>query len=113
DIIVDHRCATLFGDILKRWPTLSEKPVRRILMVNPEERATQLQGGYDAWLIRPLREKSLADVLGGHLRGMERRDAINDNHPGFGGIDVARPAGRKPTILVAEDDPVNARILRA
>ncbi|MNE57378.1 KDP operon transcriptional regulatory protein KdpE [compost metagenome] len=44
---------------------------------------------------------------------MERRDAINDNHPGFGGTDVARPAGRKPTILVAEDDPVNARILRA
>jgi signal transduction histidine kinase/ActR/RegA family two-component response regulator len=113
DIIVDHRCATLFGDIVKRWPCLSEKPVRRILMVNPEERATQLQGGYDAWLIRPLREKSLADVLSGRLRGMERRDAINDNQPGFGGADTEHPAGRKPMVLVAEDDPVNARILRA
>lgn len=113
DIIVDHRCATLFGDILKRWPCLSEKPVRRILMVNPEERATQLQGAYDAWLIRPLREKSLADVLSGRLRGMERRDAINDNQPGLGNVDVAHPAGRKPMVLVAEDDPVNARILRA
>jgi CheY-like chemotaxis protein len=113
DIIVDHRCATLFDDIVKRWPCLSEKPVRRILMVNPEERATQLQGGYDAWLIRPLREKSLADVLSGRLRGMERRDAINDNQPGFGGADIEHPAGRKPMVLVAEDDPVNARILRA
>ncbi|WP_313615576.1 ATP-binding protein [Agrobacterium sp.] len=113
DIIVDHRCAGLFGDIIKRWPCLSEKPVRRILLVNPEERATQLQGGYDAWLIRPLREKSLADVLSGRLRGMERRDAINDNQPGFGGADAVHPAGRKPFVLVAEDDPVNARILRA
>lgn len=68
---------------------------------------------FDAWLIRPLREKSLIDVLCGRLRGIERRDAINDNHPdvGFSSRVVERASGIE--VLVAEDDAVNQRIIRA
>jgi CheY-like chemotaxis protein len=61
-----------------------------------------------------LREKSLVDVLCGRLRGMEPRDAINDNHhPGFGFSLALDETSREPHVLIAEDDPVNARILRA
>jgi CheY-like chemotaxis protein len=88
--------------------------VRRILLVNPEERAAQKQDAFDAWLIRPLREKSLTDVLSGRFSGVEGRDAINDNHhPGFGFASVLDDTAYELDVLVAEDDPVNLRILRA
>ncbi|GAK70570.1 putative two-component hybrid sensor and regulator [Agrobacterium rubi TR3 = NBRC 13261] len=114
DIIIDHRVASQFKDALKDWPTASGRTVRQILLVNPEERASQPQDEFDAWLIRPLREKSLTDVLCGRLRGLERRDAINDNqHPGFGFSIALDDTSGELDVLVAEDDPVNARILRA
>ncbi|AYM61184.1 response regulator [Agrobacterium fabrum] len=110
DIIVDLRISALFRDALRDWP---QQTIRRTLLVSPEERASTTHASFDAWLIRPLREKSLIDVLCGRLRGIERRDAINDNHPdvGFSSRVVERASGIE--ILVAEDDPVNARIIRA
>ncbi|WP_288430296.1 PAS domain-containing hybrid sensor histidine kinase/response regulator [uncultured Agrobacterium sp.] len=119
DIIIDHRAASTFRKRLQTLSINQEKPPRRILLVNPEERASQPQEEFDAWLIRPLREKSLVDVLCGRLRGLERRDAINDNHPGFSFSPAIAPVREKAgcfhelTVLVAEDDPVIARIIRA
>lgn len=114
DIIVDHRVAGEFRSPLQAWSVASERKIRRILLVNPEERASQPQEDFDAWLIRPLREKSLVDVLCGRLRGMERRDAINDNrHPGFGFLPLLEKRSGDLEVLVAEDDPVNARVIRA
>ena len=104
DLIVDHRLASSFGS------ALTPSSPHRILLVNPEERASQPQDLYDAWLIRPLREKSLIDVLSGRLRGFGTRHAPDV---------VARPAapeaggGTKLDVLVAEDDPVNALLVRA
>lgn len=118
DVIVDHRVVSEFRVLMKALPCDPAKPVRRILLVNPEERAAQKQDDFDAWLIRPLREKSLVDVLCGRLRGVERRDAINDNYAGFGFAGPVAALREKPPqrpldVLVAEDDPVNARIIRA
>ncbi|WP_284777783.1 PAS domain-containing hybrid sensor histidine kinase/response regulator [Agrobacterium sp. lyk4-40-TYG-31] len=114
DIIIDHRVAPLFQETLETWPTEPDRPLRRILLVNPEERAAQKQDAFDAWLIRPLREKSLTDVLSGRFSGVEGRDAINDNHhPGFGFASVLDDTAYELDVLVAEDDPVNLRILRA
>ncbi len=114
DIIIDHRVAPLFQETLETWPTEPDRPVKRVLLVNPEERAAQKQDAFDAWLIRPLREKSLTDVLSGRFSGVEGRDAINDNHhPGFGFASVLDDTAYELDVLVAEDDPVNLRILRA
>jgi CheY-like chemotaxis protein len=70
-------------------------------------------GGYETWLIRPLREKSLVEVLLGRLSGLESRDAISDNRPVLRDEPptAAAPQGVRRVIL-AEDDPVNALILR-
>lgn len=114
DVIIDHRVSPQFHKKLQNWPTEVDRHVRRILMVNPEERAAQSQDAFDAWLIRPLREKSLTDVLSGRFSCVEGRDAINDNHhPGFGFASVLDDKAHELDVLVAEDDPVNLRILRA
>lgn len=110
DIIVDQRISALFRDDLKDWP---QQNVRRTLLVSPEERPSTMHVSFDAWLIRPLREKSLIDVLCGRLRGIERRDAINDNHPDVGFSSRVSEGASGIDILVAEDDAVNARIIRA
>lgn len=110
DMIVDQRLSSLFGNELKDWPP---PHVRRTLLVSPEDRPSKMHAAFDAWLIRPLREKSLIDVLCGRLRGIERRDAINDNHPDVGFSSQVKEGANGIEIVVAEDDPVNARIVRS
>jgi CheY-like chemotaxis protein len=87
--------------------------LRKIFLVNPEERNAHSLDLFDAWLIRPLREQSLIDVLRGRMRGMEKRDALNDNQPGFSAAipEAGIQGGLK--ILLAEDDPINAMLIRA
>ena len=117
DVIVDHRHAAQFRELLAREPAIAGLRLRRTYLISPEERASHpvsRLGGYEAWLIRPLRERSLVEVLLGRLRGMEKRDAINDNRP----VLREEPASTVATadiraILLAEDDPVNALVLRS
>ena len=117
DVIVDHRHAAQFRELLAREPAIAGLRLRRTYLISPEERASHpvsRLGGYEAWLIRPLRERSLVEVLLGRLRGMEKRDAINDNRP----VLREEPASAVATadiraILLAEDDPVNALVLRS
>ncbi|MFB2549879.1 hybrid sensor histidine kinase/response regulator [Ensifer soli] len=116
DIIVDHRHAAQFHRLLQLQPALAEQKLRRTYLINPEERTGRpinQMDGYDAWLIRPLREKSLIDVLKGRMRGMEVRDAINDNRPVLRDVlppvEAPEPAG----VLIAEDDPVVALLVRS
>lgn len=113
DIIVDHRLAPVFAPRLAEWPSMAQNGARKTLLVNAEERGVLSQGDYDAWLIRPLREKSLADVLGGRMKGIEKREAVGDNHPGFGFARADTMPAIGLDVLVAEDDPVNARMIRA
>ncbi len=123
DIIVDNRLSGDFRRELAHLPVFADPRTRRVYLVNPEERTGRAIGngeGYDAWLIRPLRERSLIEVLRGRMKGIEIRDAINDNRPVLSEPptdDVAprpprpqRPAGR---VLLAEDDPINAMLVRS
>ncbi|MBB4063794.1 hybrid sensor histidine kinase/response regulator [Gellertiella hungarica] len=109
DIIVDHR---LEDDFIGPCSERAEKlRLRRIFLVNPEQRQARIAGPYDAWLIRPIREQSLIDVLGGRLRGLEKRGATNDNRPAR--LPAPTPAGNsRGRIFLGEDDPVNALMIR-
>ncbi|WP_331373061.1 hybrid sensor histidine kinase/response regulator [Sinorhizobium chiapasense] len=114
DIIVDHRHSEQFRRLLALRPEIAGLKLRRTYLINPEERTAHPVNqidGYEAWLVRPLREKSLVEVLLGRLKGIEKRDAINDNRPI---LREALPPGERGDhdILLAEDDPVNALILR-
>ena len=121
DIIVDNRLAGSFRRELADLTYFRESHARRIYLVNPEERSGRAIGngeGYDSWLIRPLRERSLVEVLRGRMKGIEVRDAINDNRPILKDFSDAPPetaeaAAMGMRILLAEDDPVNAMLVRA
>ena len=121
DIIVDNRLAGAFRRELADLVYLRDSQARRIYLVNPEERGARAIGngeGYDSWLIRPLRERSLVEVLRGRMKGIEVRDAINDNRPILKEEPpvVSDPVPAAPTgarILLAEDDPVNAMLVRS
>jgi len=118
-IIVDHRLDTVFVDTLSRDRGLAG--AKRIFLVNPESRPARMSGtSYDSWLIRPLREQSLIDVLTGKLKGLETRPATSDEFPVLptepsdrGTLDRPGDSKRGLSILVGEDDPVNAMISQA
>ncbi|WLR96764.1 hybrid sensor histidine kinase/response regulator [Shinella sumterensis] len=121
DIIVDNRLAGVFRRELADMAFLRESAARRIYLVNPEDRGSRAIGkgeGYDSWLIRPLRERSLVEVLRGRMKGVEVRDAINDNRPILKDPPPVAPDPRAAAssgirILLAEDDPVNAMLVRS
>jgi len=121
DIIVDNRLAGAFRRELADLAYVKDSRARRIYLVNPEERGARAIGngeGYDSWLIRPLRERSLVEVLRGRMKGIEVRDAINDNRPILKDLPPAAPepvrsAPAGVRILLAEDDPVNAMLVRS
>lgn len=105
DMVVDHRISGLeqIGPAAQH--------LRRILLVSPEERSTQPWDVYDAWLIRPLREQSLVDVLRGRLGGAASRQAATTAVELRGAQPERREAGL--SVLLAEDDPVSAMMVGA
>lgn len=115
-VIVDHRLDAEFSSRLAREPALVD--ARKVFLVSPESRPATMSGDvYDGWLIRPLREQSLIDVLTGRLRGLERRQTDREEFPvlaaeasedGEPRVRMARAA----SVILAEDDPVNALIVR-
>ncbi len=116
DIVVDHRHAAQFRRLLSQMPSLENRRLRKTYLVNPEERngrQINQMDGYHAWLIRPLREKSLVEVLQGRMKGMEVRDAINDNRPMLREVPAVREKPQPGGVLLAEDDPINAFMVRS
>ena len=115
DVVVDHRLDMDFIEAFALDPRLAT--VRKIFLVNPEARPEQMSGDvYDSWLIRPLREQSLIDVLTGRLRGLEPRMAKDEDFPLLAAEphEEHRPVVRTSlSIILGEDDPVNAMIVRA
>ncbi len=109
DLIVDHRMAPWY---FREGSALAAPMLRKIFLVNPEERNTHPLDLFDAWLIRPLREQSLVDVLSGRMRGMEKRDALIEAVSEIG-ITTPEAEDRTLDILLGEDDPVNAMLVRA
>lgn len=104
DMIVDHR----IGGVDGMGPVASR--IRRILLVSPEERGHQRWDAYDAWLIRPLREQSLVDVLRGRLGGGQSHRASATPE----GITASEPSfAIGLQVLLAEDDPVSAMMVGA
>jgi len=119
DVVVDHR---LDADFIAAFAAdVRLATVRKIFLVNPEARPERMSGDvYDSWLIRPLREQSLIDVLTGRLRGLERRMTKDEDFPVLAAEPheehrpVADPVPRTGlSIILGEDDPVNAMIVRS
>ncbi len=103
-MIVDHRTAGLVESHMAT-------DLRRILLVSPEERGSQPWDSYDAWLIRPLREQSLVDVLRGRLGGFA--NSRTEQAPAAEASAPVDDATQGFSVLLAEDDPVSAMMVGA
>ncbi|MBC7280969.1 ATP-binding protein [Hoeflea sp.] len=112
DIIVDRRLADRAEALLSAAPAAFATGVARTLVIAPEDSrdlGSHAVHGADAWLVRPVRRESLINVL-------TRRDDRDDRDRLSA---KQRPAvlergSDTPTldILLAEDDPVNALVVR-
>ncbi|WP_337268166.1 hybrid sensor histidine kinase/response regulator [Oryzifoliimicrobium ureilyticus] len=114
DLIVDHRSSSEFtAHLAGQKLAVPGTPLRKIFLVNPEERSAYSPDIFDAWLIRPLREQSLIDVLRGRMHGVERRDLTTDLAPGLAIVPPHQDIEEGLDILVGEDDPINAILAKA
>jgi len=112
DIVVDRRIAEHADNLLAAAPTVLPDTVARTLVIAPED-SRDLEGhgahGADAWLVRPVRRTSLINVL---TRRDDRDD--RDRLASKPRSPVLERSSEHPTldILLAEDDPVNALMVR-
>jgi signal transduction histidine kinase/CheY-like chemotaxis protein len=111
DIIVDHRLSDALSARLKTGQP-DHSHIRSIFLVSPEARAEQqFASGYNSWLIRPLRERSLIGVLQGQMAGIELRDPLNDSQTNSRSR-WTQAGAHSVNVLLGEDDPVNRLLMR-
>ncbi|MEQ8308156.1 MAG: ATP-binding protein [Hoeflea sp.] len=112
DIIVDRRMADQAESLLAAAPSELTGSVARTLVIAPED-SRDLEGhgdhGADAWLVRPVRRTSLVNVLTRRDDRDDRNRLATKPRP-----PVLERSSENPTldILLAEDDPVNALMVR-
>jgi len=112
DIVVDRRLADRADSLLASAPTELPAGIERTLVIAPEDSRdleSHAVDGANAWLVRPVRRASLINVL---TRRDDRED--RDRLCGKPRPVMLERSSDNPTldILLAEDDPVNALVVR-
>lgn len=113
DILIDRRISDRAAEMLNSASARFGDAVERTLLIAPEDsRDTSLspETAASAWLVRPVRAKSLVSVL------TSRDDREDRSRLAYGssGEKLARPSGEDTLdILLAEDNPVNALLVRS
>jgi two-component system, sensor histidine kinase and response regulator len=85
-------------------------PVKAIVIIDPDQRGDlpRLRDiGFDAWLVRPVRTVSLASQLGA---GPGTNPVQAETNPIA--VDPARPPPKNRTVLLVEDNEINALLAR-
>ena len=118
DAIVDNRIAGVADAVFAKLSAATRKRIGRTMMVTPAEREALTKArarAYSAWLIRPLRPSSVVKVLRRETGGLggwleERREGGLEHLSRRAGV---REGARKLSVLLAEDNPVNALLVRS
>lgn len=118
DVIVDNRLAGLAAPIIERTDLRRAPDFRRTMMVTPADRAALTAASaqdFAAWLIRPIRLASLVKVLNRETGGLGTWLEERETYPEVSlGSAARRTAPERPlSILLAEDNPVNALLVRS
>jgi len=103
--LIDRALGT---DALDRLAQSISGVPHRIVMITPADRhalPALMQGGFDAYLVKPIRAASLAARLGSE-QPRARLDRMRDERP-------ALQAAEPRSILIAEDNEINALLTRS
>ena len=107
-LIVDTATAErILPDHTDLLDTFSDK----IILIEPKDRGAlpaYRANGFDAFLARPVRLETLVRVLNGHIGGVVQASASE----GISGTNL-KSAARKLRILLAEDNDINALLVKA
>ncbi|PWW00087.1 signal transduction histidine kinase [Hoeflea marina] len=113
DILIDRRMADQAAQLLESTSAMFGPGVEQTLVIAPEDSrdiSQTSETAATAWLVRPVRARSLVDVL-------TSRDDREDRNRLSNAISVeklARPGNESTLdILLAEDNPVNALVVRS
>ena len=106
-VLVDH---ALGGDACERLARATAAVARRIVLITPSERprlAALKQAGFTGYLVKPVRAASLAALLAAEA------DAFERGPEPAGAPAPVTPAPDGCSILVAEDNEINALLARS
>jgi signal transduction histidine kinase/DNA-binding response OmpR family regulator len=87
---------------------------QRIVMLTPSTRSVMLPAlpaAFTGYLVKPLRAASLASLLRGELIEMAAPGIADGDTEGFTGVETTTLARRCLSILVAEDNEINALLM--
>ena len=112
DILVDKRLSALADSLSEASPHALGDGLARTLVIAPEDSRDASETGRksgEAWLVRPVRASSLVTVLTRRDDRQERDRLANRREA----QPIPRPSGSETLdILLAEDNPVNALVVR-
>ena len=112
-VIVDTRLSFDTSSFLQEMRASAVQPFKAVLIASPVNRSSvdgMLENGFDGWLMRPVRAKSMEETLFG--RASYQSPATKpDNALELVNMTVA--SGRSLKILLVEDNKINQMLARA
>jgi PAS domain S-box-containing protein len=109
--IVDHALGA--ADVQRIGDAARKHAVRRVIMIAPADRHeldTLKSQGFGDYLVKPLRPASLAARLGGETT---EPSIVPDEAPAFPPVPAEKKPERSLSVLVAEDNEINALLTRS
>ena len=112
-VIIDSRLSFDTSSFLQELRAFAIRPFKAVFIASPANRSSvddMLKDGFDGWLMRPVRAKSMEETLVG--RASNQSLVINsEDKLGPAGMTVA--SGRSLKILLVEDNKINQILARA
>ncbi len=114
-VLVDARLPQAPAQILARLRTVVDAPIAAAIIIEPGGRGSMpalREAGYDAYLVRPVRRRSLVGVVAG-ITGPAGAFHADPEDIRAESVEAGNGAAARLDILLAEDNEINALLVRA
>ncbi len=112
-VVVDARLSFDILAFLQKLRASAVQPFKAVLIVSPANRSSvddMLKDGFDGWLMRPVRAKSIEETLVG--RASFQSSVINSDEA-LNPVGMSVASGRSLKILLVEDNKINQLLAKA
>ena len=112
-VIVDARLPFDTSSFLQELRASAKKPFHSVLIASPANRSSvddMLKDGFDGWLMRPVRARSMEETLVGRT---SCQSPVTKSDDAFEPANLAVASGRPLKILLVDDNKINQMLARA